>query len=50
MDEAVLVVGAGPGDGTRVTAYKGSTLPTDSPQTIYGFDAFGGFNTGVYVG
>ena len=47
---ADLVVGAGPGGGTRVTAYKGSTLPTDSPQALYGFDAFGGLNSGVYVG
>jgi hypothetical protein len=47
---ADLITGAGPGDGTRVTAYKGSTLPSDSPQVIYGFDAFPGFNTGVYVG
>ena len=47
---ADLITGAGPGDGTRVTAYKGTTLPTDSPQAIYSFDGFPGFNTGVFVG
>ena len=46
---ADLITGAGPGDGTRVTAYAGSSLATN-PQPLYGFDAFGGFNTGVFVG
>ena len=42
---ADLITGAGPGDGTRVTALKGPTL-----EVLQGFDAFAGLNTGVFVG
>jgi hypothetical protein len=47
---ADLVTGSGPGAGTRVRAFKGSTLGTGSPIEVTSFDAFGGFNTGVFVG
>ena len=47
---ADIVTGSGPGAGTRVTAFKGSTLSSGAPQQIAAFDAFGGFNTGVFVG
>jgi hypothetical protein len=47
---ADLVTGSGPGAGTRVTTYKGSTLSTGDPAELSSFDAFGGLNTGVFVG
>src|SRR5581483_9488791 len=47
---ADIVTGSGPGAGTRVTAFKGSTLSSGSPAELSSFDAFGGFNTGVFVG
>jgi hypothetical protein len=47
---ADLVTGSGPGAGTRVTTFKGSTLSSGNPTELSSFDAFGGFNTGVYVG
>jgi hypothetical protein len=47
---ADLVTGSGPGAGTRVTTFKGSTLSSGNPTVLDSFDAFGGFNTGVFVG
>ncbi|CAN5487985.1 hypothetical protein BH11PLA2_BH11PLA2_46570 [soil metagenome] len=46
---ADLVAGAGPGGGSRVTAYAATGI-TASPITLYAFDAFAGFTGGVYVG
>ena len=49
--KADLVVGAGTGGGSRVTAYLGKTVPTDGvPPEALGFDAFAGFTGGVFVG
>jgi hypothetical protein len=47
---ADLVTGSGPGAGTRVTTFKGSTLASGTPTELSSFDAFGGLNTGVFVG
>ena len=47
---ADLVIGNGPGAGTRVTSFQGRTLSRGAPQQIAAFDAFGGFNTGVFIG
>jgi hypothetical protein len=46
-----LVVGAGEGAGSRVTAYAGkSILVSSPPPELLAFDAFPGFSGGVYVG
>jgi hypothetical protein len=48
---ADLVVGAGAGAGSRVTAYLGKNLtPSGTPPAALGFDAFVGFTAGVFVG
>jgi hypothetical protein len=47
---ADLVVGDGNGAGSRVTAYPGRNLRTGSTAEAFGFDAFPGFNGGVFVG
>ena len=50
-NRADLVVGDGTGAGSRLTAYAGSAIPTDgTPNELYSFDAFAGFNNGIYVG
>jgi hypothetical protein len=50
-NRADLVVGAGTGAGSRVTAYLGSTIPADgTPPEHFAFDAFPGFTGGVFVG
>jgi uncharacterized delta-60 repeat protein/uncharacterized repeat protein (TIGR01451 family) len=46
---ADLVVGDGTGAGSRVTGYLGTGLSA-SPAPVFAFDAFPGFNGGVYVG
>ena len=46
---ADLVVGDGTGAGSRVAGYLATTL-TGSPAPAFAFDAFPGFNGGVYVG
>ena len=48
---ADLVTGSGPGGGSRVTAYKGSTLVAGgNPPELFAFDAQPGFGGGVFVG
>jgi hypothetical protein len=47
---ADLVTGSGPGAGTRVTSFKGSTLSSGNPTELDSFDALPGLNTGVFVG
>ena len=47
---ADLVVGAGTGAGSRVTAYRGSSFPSATPPELLAFDAFAGFTGGVFVG
>ncbi|MDB5310274.1 MAG: hypothetical protein JWO38_4476 [Gemmataceae bacterium] len=47
---ADVLTGAGPGGGSRVTAYLGKTLTAGSAAVDLGFDAFPGSNAGVYVG
>jgi murein DD-endopeptidase MepM/ murein hydrolase activator NlpD len=50
-NRADIVTGAGVGDGSRVTGYRGSTiLPDGTPSTGFTFDAFPGLIGGVYVG
>ena len=50
-DRADLVVGDGTGAGSTLTAYTGSTIPTDGlPPELYEFEAFAGFANGIYVG
>jgi len=50
-NRADLVVGDGTGAGSRLSAYAGSAIPTDgTPNELYSFDAFAGFNNGIYVG
>ena len=44
-DRADLVVGAGTGAGSRVTAYRGRDL-----AELFAFDGFSGFAGGVFVG
>ncbi|CAN5528881.1 hypothetical protein BH11PLA2_BH11PLA2_49400 [soil metagenome] len=46
---ADLIAGAGPGGGSRVTAYAATGI-TASPTPLYAFDAFASFTGGVYVG
>jgi hypothetical protein len=49
--QADLVVGAGTGAGSRVTAFAGKSIPTDgAPPELFAFDAFAGFTGGVFVG
>ena len=49
--KADLVVGAGTGAGSRVTAYAGRTVgPNGTPPEFFAFDAFPGFAGGVFVG
>jgi hypothetical protein len=46
-----VVVGAGAGAGSQVTAYLGKAVPSDGlPATAEQFDAFSGFTGGVFVG
>jgi hypothetical protein len=48
---ADLVVGAGTGAGSRVTAYLGLNLAAGGvPAEVFGFDTFPGFSDGVFVG
>ena len=50
-DGADLVVGAGDGAGSRVTAYLGAqTAGRGHPAGQLIFDAFAGFAGGVFVG
>jgi hypothetical protein len=52
-NNADLLVGAGPGGGSRATAYLGADLLASSnppPTPTFAFDAFPGFSGGVYVG
>lgn len=50
-DRADLVVGAGSGAGSRVTAYFGKDIPTvGAPPAAFDFDALPGFTGGVFVG
>ena len=44
-------LGAGAGDGSRVTAYAGKTVVrAKSPDPLFGSDAAPGFSGGVFVG
>ncbi len=48
---ADLIVGAGTGAGSKVTAYLGVNItPTGTPTSALNFDAFDDFNGGVFVG
>ncbi len=47
---ADLVVGAGEGAGSRVTAYLGKNISVGTPPSQLDFDAFSGFSGGVFVG
>ncbi|HJZ58747.1 MAG TPA: VCBS repeat-containing protein, partial [Gemmataceae bacterium] len=47
---ADLVVGAGTGGGSRVTAYAGKDFAGSDAPELFGFDAFPGFTGGVFVG
>ena len=47
---ADLVVGAGTGAGSRVTAYAGKSLAAATPPELFAFDALAGFAGGVFVG
>jgi hypothetical protein len=50
-DRADPVAGAGAGDGSRVTGYRGSVVPPDgTPAELFAFEAFAGLSGGVYVG
>ena len=50
-NRADLVVGAGSGAGSRVTAYAGKNVGSSgTPAELYAFDAVAGFAGGVYVG
>ncbi len=49
--KADVVVGAGTGAGSRVTAYAGKNVPANgTPPELDAFDAFPGFGGGVFVG
>jgi hypothetical protein len=48
--KADLVVGAGTGAGSGVTGYTGTSLASGKPASLFRFDAFPGFDGGVYVG
>ena len=48
---ADILAGAGPGGGSRVTAYRGSSVtPNGTPDQLFAFDAQAGFSGGVFVG
>ena len=50
-NRADVVVGAGTGAGSRVTAYLGKDIsPAGTPATTLDFDAFPGTAAGVFVG
>jgi hypothetical protein len=50
-NRADLVIGAGTGAGSKVTAYAGKAIPVDgTPATLFSFDAVPGFTNGVFVG
>ncbi|OWK43512.1 beta strand repeat-containing protein [Fimbriiglobus ruber] len=51
-NQASLVVGAGTGAGSSVTAYTGKAITANpsSPAPLFNLDAIPGFNGGVYVG
>ncbi|MGL4419657.1 MAG: FG-GAP-like repeat-containing protein, partial [Gemmataceae bacterium] len=50
-NRADLVVGAGAGAGSRVTAYRGKDIGTGgTPANALDFDAINGFSGGVFVG
>lgn len=49
-NKADLVVGAGSGAGSRVTAYRGTDLSTGNINPVLNFDAISGFNGGIFVG
>lgn len=49
--QAGIVVGSGTGDGSTVTGYTSSSLAiSTNPSPIFSFNAFPGFNGGVFVG
>lgn len=46
-----ILTGVGPGAGSRVTAYAGSTIAADgTPPELFAIDYFPGFGGGVFVG
>ncbi len=48
---ADLLTGAGPGGGSRVTAYAGKSIAANgTPPELFAFDAQPGFSGGVFVG
>jgi hypothetical protein len=48
---ADLVVGDGPGGGTRVAGYAGRAMAAGgTPDALFAFEAFPGFTGGVFVG
>ncbi|MBX9582534.1 MAG: FG-GAP-like repeat-containing protein, partial [Gemmataceae bacterium] len=47
---ADVVVGAGEGGGSGVTAYSGSSLAAGGSDVVFGFDALDGYAGGVFVG
>ena len=51
-NKADVVVGAGTGAGSRVTGYTGKAIAAkfDGPAEQFAFDAYPGFDGGVYVG
>jgi hypothetical protein len=50
-DRADVMVGAGSGAGSRVSAYHGLALSAGgAPTEAFGFEAFAGFSGGVFVG
>jgi hypothetical protein len=48
--KADVVVGSGQGAGSRVTGYVGKDFAGGGAPERFGFDAFGGFPGGVFVG
>ncbi|OWK40870.1 Ig-like domain repeat protein [Fimbriiglobus ruber] len=48
--DADVVVGAGTGAGSQVTAYLGKNLAAGTNPVDFSFDAFPGFTGGVFVG
>jgi len=50
-DRGDLMVGAGTGAGSRVTAYSGKVVAgSSSPEVLFAIDAEAGFSGGVFVG
>jgi hypothetical protein len=49
-NKADLVVGDGTGSGSRVTAYYGKDFANGAAPEAFSFDAFPGFDGGVFVG